>query len=131
MLLATAWLVAIRLYSTPRGIWVPTAASLRALRQEHRAAEEYSVEFRWRVIASNWNNSTLPSQYHLGLSEEGKDAMVQFPPCDSLSSLIYLAININRCTRERMSEREAGLCHFEKVSTSSETEPIKIGLLRL
>lgn len=48
--------------------------------------------------------------------------MIQIPTCDSPKSLISLAINMDRRIRERRPEREAGLCHSEKVSTSSVTK---------
>lgn len=85
------------------------ATNLHAFRQGPRTAEEYSVDFRWRVTASDWNDSTLCSQYRLCLSDEVKDTMVQFSLCKSLNSLVFLAININRHIRVRRSEREAGL----------------------
>lgn len=107
------------------------AAHLRALRQGQRTAEECSEEFRRWVTVSDWNDSALHSQYRLGLSEGVKDAMVQFPPCDSLSSLNSQAINIHRHIRARRSEREVEVCPSGEAVSSSDVEVEHIQIVPL
>ncbi|XP_075046976.1 IgGFc-binding protein-like [Mixophyes fleayi] len=54
-------------------------AHLWALKQGRRPAKEFCAEFRRWSTDSEWNNPALRSQLRLGLSEQIKDALVQYP----------------------------------------------------
>lgn len=111
-------------------------SQLRSLRQGSHTAEKYCTEFRRWAIDTDWNDSALRSQFYLGLSEQLKDGLLQFPVPDSLNKLMEFSIRIDRRLRERLAERKGVSLKFDTPSESPSSssgdpeEPMQMGLSR-
>ncbi|XP_063781264.1 collagen alpha-2(VI) chain-like [Pseudophryne corroboree] len=81
-------------------------AHLRSLKQGINSVEVYCAEFRRWANDCCWNDPALRSQFRLGLTEQIKDFLVQYPSPATLDALMELAIKADRRIRERRMEKE-------------------------
>ena len=79
---------------------------IRHLRQNRGPASSYASEFRQIASDLRWNEEALKAQYYLGLSDEVKDMLVNFPEVPTLDGLITLSIKCDQRLFERKQTKK-------------------------
>lgn len=76
-----------------------------------RSVADFAIEF-WSLAAeSKWTPEALVPAFHHGLSEQLKDEMAAREDIQDLDSIIFLAIRVNNCLRERRRQRREALAN--------------------
>ncbi|KAL0203651.1 hypothetical protein M9458_001669, partial [Cirrhinus mrigala] len=120
-----------------RKVFQPTPESseageqIVALRQGHRTAAEYALDFRTLAAQSGWNDGPLKLHYRKGLNS---DLQVELACQDknlSLNQYIDLSIRVDNVMRARKPSRPFTPTFQPQPSASSAPEPMQLGTTKL
>lgn len=104
---------------------------LLALRQGKRTAADYALSFRTPAAQTGWVDDTLKWLFRKGLNMDLQSELACRDEGRNLDQFIDLAIRIDNLIRSRLQTRDPSTLSAVLPATTSDSEPMQIGLARL